>query len=70
MDTMIELAVGQKFSVTMGGKMVHGVVVEDEMPCCCDGCMFIEKKEICDRMMCSRLQRKDRTLVHYEEVHK
>lgn len=67
MGTMIELAIGQKFSVTMEGRLVHGVVVEDESHCCCDPCMFIEKKEICDRMMCSRLQRKDRTLVHYEE---
>lgn len=70
MDTMIELAIGQKFSVTMEGRLVHGVVVEDAGHCCCDPCMFVEKKEICDRMMCSRLQRKDRTLVHYEEVHK
>ena len=66
LGTLIELAVGQKFTVTMDGKLVHGIVVEDEMACCCDPCMFIEKKEICDRMMCSRLQRKDRTLVHYE----
>lgn len=66
--TLIELAVGQKFSVTVEGRLVHGVVVEDEMTCCCDPCMFIEKKEICDRMMCSRLQRKDCKLVHYEEA--
>lgn len=70
MATLIELAVGQKFTVTMEGRLVYGVVVEDASHCCCDPCMFIEKNEICDRMMCSRLHRKDRTLVHYEEVHK
>ena len=70
LDTMIELAIGQKFTVTMDRKLVHGIVVEDASHCCCDPCMFIEKKEICDRMMCSMLQRKDRTLVHFEEVHK
>ncbi len=48
----IELAVGQKFKVTMDGELKHGIVVEDAN-CCCDPCMFIEKKEICDRMMCS-----------------
>ena len=68
MATLIELAIGQKFKVTIGGKLVHGIVVEDEMPCGCDPCMFIEKKELCERMMCSRLQRKDCKLVHYEEA--
>ena len=68
--TLIELAIGQKFKVTMDGKLVHGIVVEDASHCYCDPCMFIEKKEICDRMMCSRLQRKDSKLVHYEDVQK
>lgn len=68
MGTMIELAIGQKFSVTMDGELKHGIVVEDADYYGCDYCMFIEKKELCDRMMCSMLQRKDRTLVHYEEV--
>ena len=66
--TWIELAIGQKFTVTMEGKLAHGIVVEDASHCYCDSCMFIEKKEICDRMMCSWLQRKDSKLVHYEEV--
>ena len=26
--TLIELAIGQKFKVTMDGKLVHGIVVE------------------------------------------
>ena len=66
--TLIELAIGQKFSVTMDGELKHGIVVEDANHCCCDPCMFIEKKELCERMMCSRLQRKDGKLVHYEEA--
>ena len=66
--TLIELAIGQKFSVTIGGELKHGIVVEDANHCCCDPCMFIEKKELCERMMCSRLQRKDSKLVHYEEA--
>ena len=68
MATLIELAIGQKFKVMMDWKLVHGIVIEDASHCCCDPCMFIEKKEICDRMMCSRLQRSDGKLVHYEEV--
>ena len=66
--TLIELAIGQKFSVTMDGELKHGVVVEDASHCCCDPCMFVEKKEICERIMCSMLQRKDRKSVLYEEV--
>jgi len=65
---LIEIAIGQKFKVTMGGELKHGIVVEGANHCCCDPCMFSEKKELCERMMCSRLQRKDSKLVHYEEV--
>ena len=64
----IELAVGQKFRVTIGGELKHGVVVEDANYRGCDPCMFIDKNEICNKMMCSRLQRSDGKLVHYEEV--
>ena len=64
----IELEVGQKFKVTIGGELKHGVVVEDASYCGCDPCMFIEKNEICSKMMCSRLCRSDGKLVHYEEV--